>query len=91
MSHNFCQSCGMPLSDPSLLGSEKDESKNGEYCKYCYKDGEFTNSGSTLEKMLQRLIGKMEEEKVPEDIIESTVKRLPGLKRWKDHFQVPIQ
>ncbi len=31
MEQKFCQSCGMPLS-PEVLGTEKDGSKNEEYC-----------------------------------------------------------
>ena len=45
----FCQSCGMPLSD-EILGTNKDGSKNDEYCIYCYKDGTFTND-FTMEEM----------------------------------------
>ena len=38
MEQKFCQSCGMPL-NPEVLGTEKDGSKNEEYCTYCYADG----------------------------------------------------
>ena len=38
----FCQSCGMPLTDEGLLGTEKDGAKAPDYCIYCYKDGERT-------------------------------------------------
>ena len=48
-SMKFCQSCGMPLSD-EILGTNKDGSKNDEYCIYCYKDGAFTNN-FTMEEM----------------------------------------
>lgn len=41
MEQKFCQSCGMPL-NPEVLGTEKDGSKNEEYCTYCYADGHFT-------------------------------------------------
>lgn len=47
----FCQSCGMPLTDESLLGTEKDGAKAHDYCIYCYKDGAFT-SDCTMEQMI---------------------------------------
>ena len=33
----LCQSCAMPLTEESLLGTNADGTKNGEYCIYCYK------------------------------------------------------
>ena len=39
MEQKFCQSCGMPLSDATVLGTETNGSKNEEYCCYCYADG----------------------------------------------------
>lgn len=47
----FCQSCGMPLTD-SLLGTNADGSKNTDYCIYCYKDGAFTGD-FTMEEMVE--------------------------------------
>ncbi|MCX6312453.1 MAG: zinc ribbon domain-containing protein [Bacteroidetes bacterium] len=36
----ICRNCNMPLSNSQLLGTEKDGSKNYDYCKYCYAKGE---------------------------------------------------
>ncbi len=47
----FCQSCGMPLTD-EILGTNADGSKNDEYCIYCYKDGAFTGD-FTMEEMVE--------------------------------------
>ena len=80
---NFCQSCSMPLDGPELKGTEKDGSKSEEYCKYCYSEGAFTNPDLTLDKMSSLVIDKMEKEKIPADIIEAAISRLPLLKRWK--------
>lgn len=33
----FCQSCGMPLDSNEVLGSNRDNSKNEEFCTFCYK------------------------------------------------------
>ena len=45
----ICQSCAMPITSDDLLGTEKDDSINQDYCKYCYKDGEFTDKVSMEE------------------------------------------
>lgn len=37
----FCQCCGMPLNDDSLLSKEPDGRFNEDYCKWCYADGTF--------------------------------------------------
>ncbi len=37
----FCQCCGMPLTEDSLLSREKDGTFNEDYCKWCYTDGKF--------------------------------------------------
>ncbi len=37
----YCQCCGMPLSDDSLISHEPDGSLNEDYCKWCYADGKF--------------------------------------------------
>lgn len=78
----FCQSCSMPLSH-ELLGTEKDGSPSHEYCKFCYQQGEFTNPGITLEQMTEHMTGMMERKKLPEDILETAIARLPHLKRWR--------
>lgn len=82
---DFCQSCGMPLDGPDLRGHEKDGSLSNDYCKYCYRDGSFTNPDLTPDEMRAHIIAKMEKEKIPADIIETVVLRLPFLNRWKNH------
>jgi hypothetical protein len=80
---NFCQSCGMPLDNPELSGTEKDGSPNSEYCKYCYQNGEFTHPDLTLDEMKKRMTKMLDKEKLPEDILEAALSRLPNLKRWR--------
>ncbi|HEX6848536.1 MAG TPA: zinc ribbon domain-containing protein [Chitinophagaceae bacterium] len=87
-STKYCQSCSMPLDNPQLLGTEKDGSPSNDYCKYCYKDGEFTSPGITLDQMKERMSKMMDKEKLPEDILEAAINRLPNLKRWKSHLEV---
>ena len=82
----FCQSCGMPLDDENLLGTEKDGSKTHEYCNYCYQQGNFINPDMTLDEMRSLVKNVMQEKKFPEQIIEFTLKQLPDLKRWKQQI-----
>lgn len=47
----FCQSCGMPLEADEHFGTNKDGSKNTDYCAYCFKDGAFT-ADITMDEMI---------------------------------------
>lgn len=38
----YCQCCGMPLSDDTMISRETDGSFNEDYCRWCYADGDFT-------------------------------------------------
>ena len=80
---NICQSCSMPLTDESLLGTEKDGSKNQEYCKYCYQNGSFVNPGITVDQMSSFIQQKMKEMHIDNEITNKAVDVLPSLKRWK--------
>lgn len=72
----------MPLSE-DVLGSESDGSKNREFCKFCYHNGRFTHPDYSLEQMIEHLQSHMDKEKLPADIVEKAIGRLPHLKRWK--------
>lgn len=80
---HFCQSCSMPMDSPELWGTEKDGTKNSDYCKFCYVDGAYTNPGLTLEEMKEHMMKRMDKDKLPEDIVEEAISRLPFLKRWR--------
>ncbi|WP_328797885.1 zinc ribbon domain-containing protein [Heyndrickxia oleronia] len=41
MNQVFCQSCGMPMKESSVFGTELTGEKNKEFCLYCYENGEF--------------------------------------------------
>jgi hypothetical protein len=70
------------MDTPEVWGTEKDGSKNSDYCMFCYQNGEFTNPGLTLEEMKEHMMKRMDKDQLPEDIIEVAVNRLPYLKRW---------
>ena len=73
----------MPIDDILLRGTEKDGSLSEDYCKYCYQNGEFVRPGITLDEMIERMLEMSEKEAVPADIVEESIRRLPGLKRWR--------
>ncbi len=79
----FCQSCAIPLSDESILGTNKDGTKSEEYCKYCYQDGEFTED-CTIEEMknmcLENMVNNGVDKTEGSNILTAV---LPHLKRWK--------
>lgn len=79
----YCQSCGMPLDNPDLQGTEKDGSKSDEYCKYCYRNGDFINPNMTLKEMTSLVITQMEKMNIDSKIIDKVLSALPNLKRWK--------
>lgn len=82
----FCQCCGMPLNKEEDFGTNKDDSKNEEYCKYCFQKGKFTAEHVTMEEMIEGCIpfmvqanANMTEEKARSQMMEF----FPTLKRWK--------
>ena len=82
---NFCQSCSMPLTNDELLGTERDGSKNREYCKYCYQDGGFVTPKMSLDEIISLITKKMKDLNINEAITTIAVNSLPYLKRWKSH------
>ena len=88
MEQKFCQSCGMPL-NPEVLGTEKDGSKNEEYCNYCYADGHFTVE-CTMDEMINQCAQFVDEfnkgsevKMTKEEAIANMKQFFPMLKRWK--------
>ena len=79
----FCQSCAMPLVDEKDYGTNKDGSKNEDYCKYCYQKGHFTDPDIKMEEMIEKTITIMKEMQMPEEQIEQTKHFIPMLKRWR--------
>ncbi|MBN1647604.1 MAG: zinc ribbon domain-containing protein [Spirochaetales bacterium] len=85
MEQTICQRCSMPMTDESLFGTEKDGSKNSEYCKYCYTDGQVVNPGQTLEEMIDFCVPLMVQEGMEEKAARNHLNSvLPNLKHWKN-------
>jgi hypothetical protein len=79
-----CQSCGMPLEkDKNGGGTEKDGSKNRQYCSHCYMEGKFTLPGITVEEMRARVKQKMMKFGIPELMAGLLTQNIDKLERWK--------
>jgi len=80
----LCQSCGMPLDDQEMLGTEQDGSQSEEYCLNCYVEGSFRDADMTLDEMREIVIAEMEKMQESPDKIDKAIKNLDDLKRWKN-------
>ena len=79
----ICQSCGMPLTKEQL-GTNKDGSINGDYCKYCYEKGEFIDKVS-MEEYIEMCSQYGEQAGMTNEEMKKHCEKLfPTLKRWKN-------
>ncbi len=82
----FCQSCGMPMTESEHFGTNKDGSKNEDYCIYCFKDGEFT-ADVTMDEMIDlcaKYTDQWEQDITKEEAIAQMKEYFPKLKRWRN-------
>ena len=80
----ICQSCSMPLRMDADRGTNADGSKNKEYCRFCFKDGKFTDEGITMEQKIEQMVGIAKQMNIPEDNARELARNtLPKLKRWQ--------
>ena len=79
----YCQCCGMPLSEDSMISRENDNSFNEDYCKWCYTGGEFvyTTKESLIDFLMQHLPNPQNQSESERRQFFDTM--LSGLKRWK--------
>jgi len=78
-----CQSCGMPLNKEENWGTNEDNSKTNEYCKFCFIDGKFTNPNLTMEKVIEKSVELSKKLWMPEDKAREIANNtIPKLKRW---------
>ena len=85
MKKNFCQSCGMPMSqDPAGGGTNSDGSQNEQYCSYCYQNGEFTSAHIQTAQEMQVFCMKIMQEKGMSKFMSWLFTRgIPKLERWQ--------
>ena len=76
----ICQCCGMPLED-EIMSKEKDGSINEDYCKWCYKDGNFTYND--MESLISFCENTMSNENFTRAQVRDYMSNLlPKLKHW---------
>lgn len=76
----ICQCCGMPLEDENM-SKEKDGSINEDYCKWCYKDGNFTYND--MESLISFCENTMSNETFSKQQVRDYMNNLlPKLKHW---------
>ena len=78
----FCQCCGMPLSEDSMISREPDGGFNEDYCKWSYADGTFAYK--TKDSLLDYLVSNMPnpENKSPDERRKFFDGHLSQLKHW---------
>ena len=84
MDQSKCQSCGMAMSK-GFFGTNSDGLDNKDYCKFCYKKGQFTEPNLTMNQMIESSTDHMVTHLLyphvkAKDIAKKTI---PTLKRWK--------
>lgn len=84
MENRICQSCGMPIIIDKQLGTNKDGSRNNDYCIYCYKDGEFIDKVSMEEYIKMCSQYGAQAGMTNEEMKKHCEKLFPTLKRWKN-------
>lgn len=80
----FCNSCGRPMGRNDY-GTNEDGSPNMDYCKDCFKNGEFTEPDITINEMIIRHAKRMLKRNPDLREEEATgilCNFLPNLKRW---------
>lgn len=79
----ICQSCGMPITDENQLGTNKDQTLNKDYCKYCYVNGEFIDKVG-MEEYIDMCCQFGEQVGMTnEEMRKHCEKLFPTLKRWR--------
>ena len=79
-----CQSCGMPLKEGAMSGTEKDGSKSKLYCSFCYENGEFKDLNMSLDEMKKITDEALKKKGWIKPLRWLSVMQLPQLKRWKN-------
>lgn len=83
--YRFCQSCGMPLTDVSQLGTDAKGEPEYDYCTYCRQSGAFT-ADCTMEQMIGFCVDLGEKSGMIQNREEASRQMqawFPTLKRWK--------
>ena len=91
---HICQSCGMPMNEANVFGTNADGSKNSDYCIYCYQNGRFLQDW-TMDEMIEHCakftneVNKgMPHQISKEEYIGQMKMFFPHLKRWRKNITI---
>jgi hypothetical protein len=80
----ICQSCGMLINKASQFGTYDDGSLHNKYCHFCFKQGKFTDSGTSMEEKIAKNIAMAVKMGIPgEKAATMAHETIPKLKRWR--------
>lgn len=79
----ICQSCSMPMTEASQLGTERDGTCSREYCIYCYKDGAFIDKVSMEEYIEMNVPFAAQAGMTEAEMRHHCETVFPTLKRWR--------
>ena len=87
MPEHFCQSCGMPIFESSMQGTEADGSRSADYCTHCYANGGFTYE-TDIDNMIEGCAPFLMKETgmTRDEAVSLMGAMLPNLKRWKGSY-----
>ncbi len=81
---NICQSCGMPIRKIADFGTCGDGSINTDYCKFCYKEGDFLDAGISMEEKIKKNIKLAIMAGIPKKkAMQDAMTIIPRLRRWQ--------
>lgn len=82
---SICQSCGMPMTEPSQHGTGLGGASSADYCHHCFQDGRFTEPDMTMAEMVELVAKFWAEFKglSPEAARAEVRPMLAGLRRWQ--------
>jgi len=85
MENQFCQRCGMPLTEAEHPATNADGSNNSDYCCYCYEKGAFFYPDATMDDVIESCIEHVVPDVFPDEATARAAlnEHFPTLKCWK--------
>ena len=81
----ICNSCGMQMPKPEDFGTNNDNTKSHDYCRFCYQHGKYTQANITMDQMIKISAQNLaKKERMPDDQAHRLATSfIPQLKRWQ--------
>ena len=80
-SANVCENCGTPMHHLQDFGTNLDGTVNTEFCRHCYRKGQFFDRGLTLEQKIGKNIAWAGKRAMPPKQVRPSAH--PGLTTYK--------